>query len=59
VDSAGRDNLWQANRVRLRTLPRRNQKVQLPREVQHMFNAVRQLIETVNGQLIKALAFPI
>jgi hypothetical protein len=43
--------LWQANRVRLQTLPRRNQKVQMSKEAQHEFNAVRQLIETVNGQL--------
>ncbi len=43
--------LWQQNRLRLRTLPRRNQKQQLPPEVQHLYNAVRQLIETVNGQL--------
>jgi hypothetical protein len=45
------DELWRANRLRLRTLPRRNQKKQIPREEQRMFNAVRQLIETVNGQL--------
>ena len=45
------DELWRANRLRLRTLPRRNQKEQVSREEQRMFNAVRQLIETVNGQL--------
>ena len=45
------DQLWQHNRVRLRTLPRRNQKKQLPPEVKRLFNTVRQLIETVNGQL--------
>lgn len=44
------DQLWQYNRVRLRTLPRRNQK-QLAPEVKRLFNVVRQLIETVNGQL--------
>jgi hypothetical protein len=43
--------LWQHNRLRLRTLPRRNQKKQLPPEVKRLFNTVRQLIETVNGQL--------
>jgi hypothetical protein len=43
--------LWRANRLRLRTLPRRNQKEQVSREEQRVFNAVRQLIETVNGQL--------
>ena len=43
--------LWHHNRLRLRTLPRRNQKKQLPPDVRRMFNAVRQMIETVNGQL--------
>ena len=43
--------LWQANRLRLHTLPRRNQKRQVPPEVKRLFNAVRQIIETVNGQL--------
>ncbi len=39
------------NRLKLMTLPRRNQKRQLPQAVCHLFNAVRQIIETVNGQL--------
>jgi hypothetical protein len=43
--------LWQQNRVQLKTLPRRNQRHQLPPPVKHLFNAVRQMIETVNGQL--------
>jgi hypothetical protein len=43
--------LWQQNRVRLKTLPRRNQRQQLSPSVKHLFNAVRQVIETVNGQL--------
>jgi hypothetical protein len=43
--------LWRHNRIRLRTLPRRNQKEQLPPEVAHLINSVRQIIETVNGQL--------
>lgn len=43
--------LWRINRLRLRALPRRNQKKQLPSNVRRMFNAVRQMIETVNGQL--------
>lgn len=43
--------LWRHNRIRLRTLPRRNQKQQLPPEVEHLINSVRQIIETVNGQL--------
>ncbi len=33
------------------TLPRKNQKKQLPKPVRRMINAVRQIIETVNGQL--------
>jgi hypothetical protein len=43
--------LWDANRVRLRTLPRRNQKNQLPASLMKLYNAFRQIIETVNGQL--------
>ncbi len=43
--------LWHTNRVRLLTLPRANQKSQVPATVRQTFNAVRQLIETVNGQL--------
>lgn len=43
--------LWRNNRIRLQTLPRRNQKRQLPRAVQRTINAVRQIIETVNNQL--------
>lgn len=39
------------NRLRLLTLPRKNQKVQVPPAVRRTFNAVRQIIETVNGQL--------
>ena len=43
--------LWRHNRLRLRTIPRRNQKVQLPPQVRRAYNALRQMIETVNGQL--------
>src|SRR5262249_1705752 len=39
------------NRLKLLTLPRRNQTHQLPPAVSRTFNAVRQIIETVNGQL--------
>lgn len=42
---------WRTNRLRLQTIPRRNQKKQMPTSWQRMFNAVRQMIETVNGQL--------
>lgn len=43
--------LLDLNRLRLLTLPRVNQKVQVPPAVSRTFNAVRQIIETVNGQL--------
>ena len=44
-------HLAQTNRVHLHTIPRANQKVQLPSEVCHLHHHVRQIIETVNGQL--------
>src|SRR5215207_6345399 len=37
--------------IRLLTLPRPNQKVQLPAEARRLINQVRQISETVNGQL--------
>ena len=43
--------LWTCNRIRLQTLPRRNQKQQVSPALQHLINAVRQIVETVNGQL--------
>jgi len=43
--------LLRTNRLRLLTLPRSNQKVQVPTPIRRTFNAVRQIIETVNGQL--------
>ena len=43
--------LWRTNRLRLQTLPRKNQKKQLSKPIRKLFNAVRQIIETVNGQL--------
>jgi hypothetical protein len=43
--------LREAQRIHLHTLPRKNQKVQLPPEVCRLHNRVRQIIETVNGQL--------
>src|SRR5215472_14491159 len=39
------------NRLKLLTLPRRNQANQPSEAVSRTFNAVRQIIETVNGQL--------
>lgn len=45
--------LWRHNHIRLQTLPRRNQKQQLSRRAKRVINAVRQIIETVNGQLVE------
>jgi hypothetical protein len=44
-------HLLQTRHLRLLTLPRVNQKVQVPPAVSRTFNAARQIIETVNGQL--------
>jgi hypothetical protein len=43
--------LWRQNRLRLRTIPRPNQKAQLSAAGKKIHNAIRQIIETVNGQL--------
>ena len=43
--------LWRQNRLLLRTIPRRNQKKQLSPYWKKVYNAIRQIIETVNGQL--------
>jgi hypothetical protein len=43
--------LMEQHRVRLLTLPRRNQQQQVSDAVQHLLNSTRQIIETVNGQL--------
>jgi len=51
ISAAKAAELWQFQRVRLLTLPRRNQKAQLLPAVQKTLNALRQIIETVNGQL--------
>lgn len=42
-----------ANRLTLMTLPRRNQADQPPKAVSRTFNAVRQIIECVNAQLVE------
>ena len=41
------------NRIHLYTVPRANQKVQLPPELRRLHNQARQIIETVNGQLVE------
>jgi len=49
------EQLWQQNHIRLCTLPRRNQKRQLSERAAQALNSVRQIIETVNGQLTEQL----
>lgn len=51
ISAAVAAELLHANRLRLLTLPRANQKTQVPAPIRKTFNAVRQIIETVNGQL--------
>ena len=45
------DHLRKHNRIQLLALRRKNQKKQLPAWLKKVINTVRQLIETVNGQL--------
>lgn len=51
ISQAQAEELWRTNRIRLQTLPRKNQKEQLSKPIRRLFNSVRQIIETVNGQL--------
>lgn len=51
ISAAKAAELWEQNRILLRTIPRSNQKQQVPEAFKHLHNAIRQLIETVNGQL--------
>lgn len=51
ISAAEAAELWQQQRIRLLTLPRRNMKQQLPAAVARTLNGARQIIETVNGQL--------
>ena len=55
ISAAKAAQLWKENRIRLRTIPRRNQRKQLPRFLQHLYNSIRQMIETVNAQLSQQL----
>jgi hypothetical protein len=51
IHTAKAAQLWQANRIALTTIPRRNQHKPLPRAIRRLYNALRQRIETVNAQL--------
>ena len=46
-----KDQLDQVNRIDLVTVPRRNQKQQISKETKRWINKIRQMVETVNGQL--------
>jgi Transposase DDE domain len=45
------ERLWTERRIALLTVPRRNQRRQLPAAVAQLLNRARQIIETVNEQL--------
>jgi len=45
--------LWQNNCIQLKTLPRRDQKKSCSKQTRYLFNKIRQIIETVNGQLVE------
>ena len=51
VSAAVADDLLDHNRVHLLALHRANQHKQLPKNLTSLINKIRQLIETVNGQL--------
>jgi hypothetical protein len=51
INASKAAELWRQNRIRLQTLPRRNQKQSITRTMKRLINSTRQIIETVNGQL--------
>lgn len=51
ISAAIAAELWEYQRIRLRSLPRRNQLEPVSPAWRHLHNAVRQIIETVNDQL--------
>jgi hypothetical protein len=53
------ERLWAENRVRLLTLPRRNQRRQVPPAARRAVNGARQIIETVTGQLAEQFAIEV
>ena len=46
-----KEELAQVNGIELITIPRRNQKQQISRQTKRRINHIRQIVETVNGQL--------
>jgi hypothetical protein len=55
IDATLAAMIWEQHQIRLITLPRRNQRQQVSPERRRLVNHIRQLIETVNGQLTEHL----
>lgn len=53
ISAATHAQLWDEQRIKLVTLPRRNQRIRIPRAVQRSINQARQIVETVNDQLVE------
>ena len=53
ISAAVATDLRAENRITLTTVPRRNQTTQPPPAVCRRLNSVRQIVETVNGQLVE------
>jgi hypothetical protein len=53
ISAAVAAELRAQNRIVLHTVPRRNQAHQLPAPIRRLLNGARQIIETVNGQLVE------
>ena len=51
INAQIKEQLAQLNRIDLITAPRRNQKQQISRQTKQWINQIRQIVETVNGQL--------
>lgn len=51
IDQARQAELERSHQIKLKTLPRLNQKRKVSLVVRRLFNSVRQIVETVNGQL--------
>lgn len=51
VSARAQKELREQRRIELVSLPRSNQRVQVPEEVRQRLNQVRQIVETVNSQL--------
>ena len=51
ISTQVKEQLAQVNGIELITVPRRNQKQQISRQTKRRINQIRQVVETVNGQL--------